>query len=366
MKTFLDFAKDRENDELKRQIDHHAEMAEKHQEKAEAALMMGDRDGHALHMAKSNHFKTQGENLKGIKEEVEQIDELMYTTSSVKSSAKPRTNNSSQVANNLEKSKMSDYFAKRRAENEKNKPTSEEVKEVKEGLGRFVSRMINKTAKSNKTPLSQKTDRREFETPGTPSKPPVKEDIEQIDEAQTELKMKPSGGADVMHPSSSKPIASITPKMDKFGGKHRATFWGHTGGTDQTKDFDSHEAAHSWVRNRQAAKTSGERSLAKAVKSEEVQQVDEATPAWQRKEGKSASGGLNRKGIASYRKANPGSKLSMAVTTKPSKLKPGSKAANRRKSFCARMSGMKKRLTSAKTANDPDSRINKSLRKWNC
>jgi len=91
-----------------------------------------------------------------------------------------------------------------------------------------------------------------------------------------------------------------------------------------------------------------------------------ATPAWQRKEGKSQSGGLNRKGIASYRAANPGSKLSMAVTTKPSKLKKGSKAANRRKSFCARMSGMKKRLTSAKTARDPNSRINKSLRKWNC
>ena len=88
--------------------------------------------------------------------------------------------------------------------------------------------------------------------------------------------------------------------------------------------------------------------------------------AWQRKEGKSEAGGLNRKGIESYRRENPGSKLSMAVTTKPSKLKPGSKAANRRKSFCARMGGMKKRLTSAKTANDPDSRINKALRKWNC
>ena len=91
-----------------------------------------------------------------------------------------------------------------------------------------------------------------------------------------------------------------------------------------------------------------------------------STPAWQRKEGKNPSGGLNRKGIASYKRANPGSKLSMAVTTKPSKLKPGSKAAKRRKSFCARMSGMKKRLTSAKTARDPNSRINKSLRKWNC
>ena len=81
---------------------------------------------------------------------------------------------------------------------------------------------------------------------------------------------------------------------------------------------------------------------------------------------KSAAGGLTAKGVARYRAANPGSKLKTAVTTKPSKLKKGSKAANRRKSFCARMSGMKKRLTSSKTANDPNSRINKALRKWNC
>ena len=91
-----------------------------------------------------------------------------------------------------------------------------------------------------------------------------------------------------------------------------------------------------------------------------------ASPAWQRKEGKSKSGGLNRKGIASYRRANPGSKLKMAVTTKPSKLKKGSKAAKRRACFCARMKGMKRKLTSAKTAKDPNSRINKALRKWNC
>ena len=86
------------------------------------------------------------------------------------------------------------------------------------------------------------------------------------------------------------------------------------------------------------------------------------TPAWQRKEGKSKSGGLNRKGIASYRRANPGSKLSTAVTEK----NPKGKRAARRKSFCARMKGMKRRLTSAKTARDPNSRINKALRKWNC
>ena len=79
--------------------------------------------------------------------------------------------------------------------------------------------------------------------------------------------------------------------------------------------------------------------------------------AWQRKEGKNKSGGLNEKGRRSYERANPGSDLKA-----PSKKK-GNK---RRASFCARMKGMKKKLTSAKTARDPDSRINKSLRAWNC
>ena len=83
---------------------------------------------------------------------------------------------------------------------------------------------------------------------------------------------------------------------------------------------------------------------------------EDKSPAWQRKEGKSESGGLNAKGVASYRRENPGSKLKTAVTTKPSKLKRGSKSAKRRKSFCSRMKGMKKKLTSAKTARDPDSR----------
>ena len=99
-------------------------------------------------------------------------------------------------------------------------------------------------------------------------------------------------------------------------------------------------------------------------KQEDVKEAKSA--AWQRKEGKRESGGLNQKGVDSYRAANPGSKLKTAVTTKPSKLKKGSKSASRRKSFCARMGGMKKKLTSAKTANDPDSRINKALRKWKC
>tara|TARA_B100000085_G_scaffold27457_1_gene22807 strand:- start:153 stop:620 length:468 start_codon:yes stop_codon:yes gene_type:complete len=78
---------------------------------------------------------------------------------------------------------------------------------------------------------------------------------------------------------------------------------------------------------------------------------------WQRKSGKNPEGGLNEKGRKSYERQNPGSDLK-----RPSK-KVGNK---RRASFCARMKGMKKKLTSAKTASDPDSRINKSLRAWNC
>jgi hypothetical protein len=88
--------------------------------------------------------------------------------------------------------------------------------------------------------------------------------------------------------------------------------------------------------------------------------------AWQKKSGKNKNGGLNKKGVNSYRREHPGSKLQTAVTTKPSKLKKGSKASKRRKSFCARMKGMKKSRTGAKTKRDPNSRINKSLRKWNC
>jgi len=113
-------------------------------------------------------------------------------------------------------------------------------------------------------------------------------------------------------------------------------------------------------------KKRGELIKNKQLELDKASMSEAKSPAWQRKAGKSESGGLNKKGVASYRAANPGSKLKTAVTTKPSKLKKGSKAANRRKSFCSRMKGMKKKLTSAKTARDPDSRINKSLRKWNC
>ena len=79
--------------------------------------------------------------------------------------------------------------------------------------------------------------------------------------------------------------------------------------------------------------------------------------AWTKKSGKKKSGGLNEKGRKSYEKENPGSDLKA----------PSKKVGNpRRASFCARMKGMKSKLTSKKTSRDPDSRINKSLRAWNC
>jgi hypothetical protein len=87
------------------------------------------------------------------------------------------------------------------------------------------------------------------------------------------------------------------------------------------------------------------------------------TAAWTRSAGKSKSGGLNAKGVASYRADNPGSKLKMAVTTKPSKLDPDSKPAKRRKSFCARMSGMPGPM---KDEKGRPTRKALSLRKWNC
>ena len=83
---------------------------------------------------------------------------------------------------------------------------------------------------------------------------------------------------------------------------------------------------------------------------------------WQSVNRKDKTDGLSQAAVNAYRRENPGSKLQTAVTEK----NPSGKRAARRKSFCARMGGMKKRLTSAKTARDPDSRINKALRRWNC
>jgi len=100
------------------------------------------------------------------------------------------------------------------------------------------------------------------------------------------------------------------------------------------------------------------REVPNCVPKEEVE-LDED---WQKVNRQDKTDGLSQKAVDAYKRENPGSKLQTAVTEK----NPKGKRAARRKSFCSRMSGMKKRLTSAKTAKDPDSRINKALRRWNC
>ena len=123
---------------------------------------------------------------------------------------------------------------------------------------------------------------------------------------------------------------------------------------DEKKDpcWDTHEM--------KGMKKKGNRMVPNCVRKEQVSdwrsELSEGA-AWTKKEGKNEKGGLNEKGRKSYERENPGSDLK-----RPSK-KVGNK---RRASFCARMKGMKKKLTSKKTANDPNSRINKSLRAWNC
>ena len=91
--------------------------------------------------------------------------------------------------------------------------------------------------------------------------------------------------------------------------------------------------------------------------------IQEKSSLWQTKKGQNPNGGLSPAGVEAYRKENPGSNLQMAVTTKPSKLKPGSKAAKRRKSFCARMGGMRGPM---KDKKGRPTRKALSLRKWNC
>ena len=89
---------------------------------------------------------------------------------------------------------------------------------------------------------------------------------------------------------------------------------------------------------------------------------DELSEDWQKVNRKDKTDGLSPAAVKAYRRENPGSKLKTAVTEK----NPKGKRKKRRSSFCSRMKGMKSKLTSAKTARDPDSRINKALRRWRC
>jgi len=114
------------------------------------------------------------------------------------------------------------------------------------------------------------------------------------------------------------------------------------------------------AKRRRIAAGSGERMRKPGSKGapteENIKRSQARGGAWTRKEGQNPSGGLNEKGRKSYERQNPGSDLKA----------PQPEGGSRKKSFCARMCGMKKRRTGAKGKRDPNSRINKALRKWKC
>lgn len=133
---------------------------------------------------------------------------------------------------------------------------------------------------------------------------------------------------------------------------------------------EKRQEAHSKNPAKSASRFDGSDELVNIYKSttpgqtaKTIKKVVSEVAAWQRKEGKDPKGGLNRKGVESYRREHPGSKLQMAVTTPPSKLDPDSKAAKRRKSFCARMSGARGPM---KDEKGRPTRKALALRKWNC
>ena len=122
------------------------------------------------------------------------------------------------------------------------------------------------------------------------------------------------------------------------------------------KDFIQNEEVKTYYKPNKSKVLKANWAVRKQAAADNKNEIKEVA-AWQRSEGKNKNGGLNEKGRKSYEAENPGSDLKA----------PSKKVGNpRRKSFCARMKGMKSKLTSNKTANDPDSRINKSLRAWNC
>ena len=130
-----------------------------------------------------------------------------------------------------------------------------------------------------------------------------------------------------------------------------------------------HETAVHWSKNEKSPqKREAARQKAEKIKAHLEKQYKQGVAEGENwsKHNNPRAGGMSKKSVSSYRRSHPGSKIQTAVTTKPSKLKKGSKSAKRRASFCARMRGMKKHRTGAKTAHDPNSNINKSLRRWHC
>ena len=238
------------------------------------------------------------------KEEVEQIDELSKTT----------------TANYLYKAKVDKNYVHSGKMGKYAKARDKGIKRAEKKLGKKTSDRVNYVADYDTRSMRQDSSKSAY-----PRKIKVKEEIVV---AEADKKGKGSGTKDACYhkvKASAKvwPSAYASGRLVQCRKKGAANY-----GKSKSEGFEG------WADN----------------------VILEKSAAWTRKEGKNKEGGLNEKGRKSYEKANPGSDLKA----------PQPEGGSRKKSFCARMGGMKKKLTSAKTANDPDSRINKALRKWKC
>ena len=102
-----------------------------------------------------------------------------------------------------------------------------------------------------------------------------------------------------------------------------------------------------------------------AVTSKPIMESQGVAEDWQKANKRDKTDGMSQKAVNAYRRENPGSKLKTAVTTKPSKLKKGSKASKRRKSYCSRSKGQMN-MHNISCAKTPDKAICKARRRWNC
>jgi hypothetical protein len=128
--------------------------------------------------------------------------------------------------------------------------------------------------------------------------------------------------------------------------------------------FDVYPSAYAngWASKWYKGKGGGWKSVSESTLVEDAAKFIQLNEDWNKINKQDKTDGLSQKAVNAYRRENPGSKLKTAVTEK----NPTGKRASRRKSFCSRMGGMKKRLTNPENARDPDSPINKALRRWNC
>ncbi len=381
MKTFLQHSKEVDRQELERQMHHHFEMAQKSINMAQQLEMNGDFDGYRTFMAKHHHYQTQGDYLKNALQESFANDFLAMAKKRVPSA---------EIKSSEQRRKETDALMKQRQAAAANKPKqssggagekyplggydaksgrsySEEVESVTEGgILKSIKRGLQGWGGDAPTPkelvrqnkghsddtikaLARDTRNINPHTPGGLQKRVVDREMKKRGLAQKGVKEEVSINEEHLLVAKSE-LKKHKDWMDSEGydTKTKPLPVNHPKHKTHVQIEPNSTIEHSYHLDGYAVK-------------EEVELGEVA--AWQRKEGKNPSGGLNKKGIASYRRENPGSKLSMAVTTKPSKLKKGSKSWNRRKSFCARMGGMPGPM---KDEKGRPTRKALSLRKWNC